>query len=49
MVLILLEVTLNFKVACRVKANTTPTLKNIGYFQYFSKKSKINTLQCHKR
>ena len=38
-----------FKVACRVKTNTTWTTKNTISFHYFSKKIKTNTLQGHKK
>ena len=38
-----------FKVACRIKTNTTWTTKNTTSFHYFSEKIKTNTLQGHKR
>ena len=38
-----------FKVACRVKTNTTWTTKNTALSNYFSEKFKTNNLQGHKR
>ena len=42
------ELITDFKVACRVKINTTWTAKNTVSFNYFSKKFKTNALQGHK-
>ena len=39
----------NFKLACRIKTNTTWTPKNTTSFHYFSQKIKSNTLQGRRK